>query len=126
MFWKEYEEFVKKIDRICAKPYGFELKFKAKPWDTGALLVRKSRGREIEYVPATFEGSESKVDEFVACVQRVAGEMERDVVVRTTGHFRPKGVKGVFVYLEKGRAGRYPEVYDIEEAEEYLEKKGLL
>jgi len=121
-WWKQYHETVGKIDRLCAKPYDFEKKFEAEPWDKGGMLIVKNR----EYVPASFDGDEHMLDEFVSCVMDVTREFDGDVIVRTTKHFRRKGEIGVFVYFEHGAAGRYPTFADIEEVEEYLEERGLL
>ena len=121
-WWKKYHEFVDKIERLCAEPNGFEKKFEAEPWDRGGMLVVKGK----EYIPASFDGDEHRLDEFVSCVVDVTQDFGRDIIVRTTKAFRKRGEVGVFVYFEGGIAGEYPEFVDLEEVEEYLEERGLI
>lgn len=123
--WKKFREFVDKVDKLCAKPLGFEKKFVAEPWDTGGGRIKKG----WIYFPASFFGKVENVKEFESCILSIASEYEEDVMVRPTTTFMPKGEVRVFVYFPVERdyiSSHAIEATDLEEAEELLEEKGLL
>jgi len=123
--WKEFREFIDKVEKLCAKPLGFEKKHVAELWDIGGAIIKKG----MIYAPASFFGKVKNVEEFESCILSIASEYEEDIMVRPTTTFMPKGEVRVFIYFPTERdyiTSQAIEATDIDEVEEFLEEKGIL